>query len=95
MSKTRVCFRCGIELERGATAFQLLVQMAADFDGYIDGDRLASTDEAAFDAMDVASERSAEELAEQVYRERVFLLCPKCAERTWAAITEPGPLELR
>ena len=91
MESHRICFRCGAEFALGGLAYQVRIQMVADFDGYINADGLL---DAGFAAMTVAAERSEEQLTEEVYRERTLLLCLRCAERAWAAVTEPGPREI-
>ena len=88
----RICFWCGIEFNPGELAYQLHVQMAADFDGYIDGDSPDMSLESGSEAMGEARERTSEELTEEVYRERTFLACRQCAENAWKFITEPRHL---
>jgi hypothetical protein len=86
----RICFRCGAAIGPGAHAYRLRLEMTADFDGYIDADALAgSNEDAAFEAMTAAADRTAEELSEEVYRERTLMLCPPCAKRLWADVAEP------
>jgi hypothetical protein len=85
----RVCFRCGIEFNPGDLAYQMRIQMAADFDGYIDGDSLESSNESTDRISRQIEERTSEELTEEVYRERTLLFCKTCAEEAWKSVTEP------
>ena len=92
MIKThQVCFWCGIEFIPGGLAYQVRIQMAADFDGYIDGDSLDASPESGLEAIKEALKRTAEELTEEVYRERIILLCKSCAEQAWVTMTNPHP----
>ena len=85
----RVCFRCGIEFNPGDLAYQMRIQMAADFDGYIDGDSLETSTESSNEMIRRIDELTSEELTEEVYRERTLLFCKSCAEDTWKSVTEP------
>jgi hypothetical protein len=91
MREARVCFRCGLRLGRGELAYVVRVEMAADFDGYIDGDSLVASRDAGFAAMTSAAERSEEELSDEVYRERSILYCRPCAEAVWESVVSPHP----
>ena len=90
MAARRVCYRCGRVFEPGGLAYRVRVEMVTDFDGYLNADGLGpsvSVEDAAFEAMTAAASRSAEELSEEIYRERTLLLCQPCAERTWGELT--------
>jgi hypothetical protein len=89
----RVCFRCGHRFARGELGYLLRVEMVADFDGYIDGDRLVAPSDAGFEEMTLAAERSEEQLSDEVYRERTILCCNPCAETVWATVVSPQPRE--
>jgi hypothetical protein len=89
MIANRICFWCGEKLSPGGTAFQMHIQMVADFDGYIDADSPDNLPAAGLQAVQSADARTAEELMEEVYRERVFLFCSKCAQRAWNLLTQP------
>jgi hypothetical protein len=89
MNLEQKCFSCGEILKPGGLAYRVRIQMAADFDGYIDGDSLELN---LFpDPIDRKriDERTAEELEEEVYRERTLKMCKSCAESAWKTITSP------
>ncbi len=88
----RCCFWCGMELALGALAYQLRIQIAADFDGYIDGDDIGNSLSAGFQAVRNATGMSADELINEVYQERTLRFCKNCAEHAWAIITKPHSL---
>jgi hypothetical protein len=87
----RLCFSCGSVFPLGGLAYQVHIQMAADFDGYIDADAMETPTESSEQIITAIAQRSAEELMEEVYRERRLLFCKRCAERAWAAVVEPQP----
>lgn len=86
----RICFRCGAEIIAGGLAYQVRVEMSADFDGYIDGDICADSFAAGHAALQAAASQSEEELSDQVHRERKFLFCHICAEQVWNIVARPN-----
>jgi hypothetical protein len=91
MHEGRVCFRCGLRFARGELGYVVRIEMAADFDGYIDGDSIVAARDAGFAEMTVAADRSEEELSDEVYRERAILFCRPCAEAVWNTVVSPHP----
>lgn len=88
VEQLKKCFRCGTEIMPGGLAYQVHIEMAADFDGYIDGDSPEMALPATLTELDSMSHRSAEDFLEEVYRERKFLFCQSCAEKIWHYITK-------
>ncbi|MEJ7618881.1 MAG: hypothetical protein WKF30_18340 [Pyrinomonadaceae bacterium] len=86
----RICFRCGAQLIAGGLAYQVRVEMSADFDGYLDGDIYANSLAAMQTALQAAATESEEELNDQVHRERKFLFCHICAEQVWNIVARPS-----
>lgn len=86
----RKCFRCGALIPAGGLAYQLRLQMSADFDGFLDADSEANSPTEARTALTRIAEQTEEALNDQVYRERTLLCCSICAEQAWRQLTKPN-----
>lgn len=89
MSKT--CEKCGKEMPDGSLAYEVKIQVYADFDGVLPEVGTADEMEARLRELVEAMEGAdPDELTRDVYHEERHLLCPGCRERYLA-----NPLNLR
>ena len=79
---SKVCAKCGKVVADGGLAYEVRIQVAADFDGVLPeveaGADLEGRLRALVAAMDAADPA---ELMRDVYHEERHLLCPACRER--------------
>jgi hypothetical protein len=80
MSKT--CAKCGREMPDGGLAYEVRIQVYADFDGVLPEAEASEGLEAHLKALVAAMDRAdSDELMRDVYHEERHLLCPACRER--------------
>ncbi len=84
-SKTKLrCDLCGKRFKKGGTRYRINLEVISDFDGHIEDfskkpeDYLKKKIEK---ILDDTKETSEEELAEEVYLKRNWLVCINCRER--------------
>jgi len=80
MSKS--CEKCGKEMADGSLAYEVKIQVYADFDGVLPHIETAEEMEARLRELVAAmDEANPDELMRDVFHEELHLLCPKCRER--------------
>lgn len=80
MSKT--CERCGKEMPDGGLAYEVKIQIYADFDGVLPEVETAAELEARLRELVAAMEGAdPDELMRDVFHEERHLLCPGCRDR--------------
>jgi hypothetical protein len=80
MSKT--CEKCGKEMPDGSLAYELKIEVYADFDGVLPEVETADEMEARLREVVAAMEEAdSDELMRDVHHEERHLLCPGCRER--------------
>lgn len=79
----RKCFKCGKELAPGELCYQFHMKMVAEFDGYLDADSPEYSYQEGVKTMQAAQELTAEQMSDDVYRERTFIFCRNCSVDTW------------
>ncbi len=80
MSKS--CEKCGKEMADGSVAYEVKIQVYADFDGVLPQIETAEQMEARLQELVAAMEEAnPDELMRDVFHEELHLLCPKCRER--------------
>jgi hypothetical protein len=80
MSKT--CERCGKEMPGGGLAYEVKIQVYADFDGVLPEVETADELEARLRELVAATEGAdPDELMRDVFHEERHLLCPGCRDR--------------
>jgi hypothetical protein len=89
MSKT--CDKCGKEMADGGLAYEVRIQVYADFDGVLPEVETADEMEARLrELVETMEGADPDDLMRDVYHEERYLLCPGCRERYLA-----NPLNLR
>jgi len=79
---SKVCAKCGKEMADGGLAYEVRIQIYADFDGVLPQVATAEELEARLTELVAAmDERDPDELMRDVYHEERHLLCPACRER--------------
>ena len=80
MSKT--CEKCGREMPDGSLAYELKIQVFADFDGVLPEVKTADELEARLrELVETIEGADPNELMRDVYHEEQHLLCPGCRDR--------------
>jgi hypothetical protein len=80
MSKS--CDRCGQQMPDGSLAYEVKIQVYADFDGVLPEAGTADEVEARLRDLTAAIDRAdPDELMRDVFHEERHLLCPGCRER--------------
>jgi len=94
MSKT--CEHCGHRLPDGSLAYEVRIQVCADFDGVLSHPETAApTDVAIRELVAEMEGRDPEELLREVYHSERHLLCPGCRDRYLAnPLNLPLPKDL-
>jgi hypothetical protein len=83
MAKLR-CDVCGKRFKKGGTRYRVSLEIVSDFDGYIDDfskkpeDHLEKKIE---EILEETQEMSEQELEEEIYLKRNWLVCVNCRER--------------
>jgi hypothetical protein len=79
---SKLCGKCGMEMADGGLAYEVRIQVFADFDGVLPQVETAAELEARLTELAAAmDERDPGELMRDVYHEERHLLCPSCRER--------------
>lgn len=79
---SKLCAKCGKEMTDGGLAYEVRIQVYADFDGVLPQVETAEQLEARLAELVAAmDERDPDELMRDVYHEERHLLCPACRER--------------
>ncbi len=80
MSKT--CEKCGKEIPDGGLAYEVKIEVYADFDGVLPEAGTAEEMEARLQELVVAMDQAdPDELMRDVHHEEHHLLCPGCRDR--------------
>jgi hypothetical protein len=80
MSKT--CDKCGKEMADGSLAYEVKIQVYADFDGVLPEVKTPEEMEARLhELVDAMEGADPDALLRDVYHEERYLLCPGCRER--------------
>lgn len=80
MSKT--CERCGKQMPDGSLAYEVKIQVYADFDGVLPEVKTTEEMEARLHALVEAMDKAdPDELMRDVYHEERHLVCPRCRDR--------------
>ncbi len=80
MSKT--CEKCGREMPDGSLAYEVKIQVFADFDGVLPEVKTAEELEARLrELVETMEGADPNELMRDVYHEEQHLLCPDCRDR--------------
>ncbi len=80
MSKS--CEKCGKEMADGSIAYEVKIQVYADFDGVLPQVESAEEMEARLRELVAAMEEAdPDELMRDVFHEELHLLCPRCRDR--------------
>jgi len=78
----KICERCGRKMPDGSLAYEVRIQVAADFDGVLPDEAEAEELEARMAALvEELNGRDPEQLMRDVYHVERHLLCPACRER--------------
>jgi len=76
------CDKCGMEMPDGSIAYEVRIQVYADFDGVIPQIETAEELEARLNELVAAMDGAdPDELMRDVFHEERHLLCPGCRER--------------
>jgi hypothetical protein len=79
---SKACAKCAKEMADGGLAYEVRIQVYADFDGVLPQVETAEELEARLAELVAAmDERDPDELMRDVYHEERHLLCPACRER--------------
>ncbi|NOZ88032.1 MAG: hypothetical protein GXP49_17585 [Deltaproteobacteria bacterium] len=73
------CSRCGKNLPQGSVKYIMKLTITADFDGFLEEKDTGSLDTEAL--LSSIHEKTEEELEDEVWIERVFLLCQECRNK--------------
>lgn len=80
MGKT--CEKCGKEMADGSLAYEIKIQVYADFDGVLEDVKTAEEMEARLHEVVTAMEAAdPDDLMRDVFHEERHLLCPGCRDR--------------
>lgn len=80
MSKT--CEKCGREMRDGSLAYEVKIQVYADFDGMLTDEETATEREVRMrELVETMEESDPDVLMRDVFHEERHLLCPRCRER--------------
>jgi hypothetical protein len=78
----KVCERCGHWMEDGSLAYDVRIQVSADFDGVLVPPEPGTRSDAGLRELVASlSERDSDELLREVYHSERHLLCPGCRDR--------------
>ena len=78
------CDLCGRRFKKGGTRYRINLEVISDFDGHIEDFSKKPDDylkKKVEKILDETKEMSEEELAEEVYLKRNWLVCVNCRER--------------
>ncbi len=78
---SKMCDRCGRAMEDGSLAYEVRIQVAADFDGTLTVEPAMDAGRALHDLVASAARRDPDELMRDVYHSEKHLLCPCCRDR--------------
>jgi hypothetical protein len=79
---SKLCDKCGKEMPDGSIAYEVRIQVYADFDGVIPQIETAEELEARLNELVAAMDGAdPDELMRDVFHEERHLLCPGCRER--------------
>ena len=79
---SKACEKCGKEMPDGSLAYELKIEVYADFDGVLPEVETADEMEARLRKLVVAMEGAdSDELMRDVHHEERYLLCPGCRDR--------------
>ena len=85
------CAKCGKRLKKGGLKYNIKIQVASDFDGYLEDYSKKPLDylEKRLKMLEKDLEyRTEKELEEDVYIEKSFLVCGKCRDRFIRSLKE-------
>lgn len=72
---------CGKHLPLGSLKYVVSLKIFADYDEVIQEDNATSSEDVILMLADNLNDADPQKLEEDVYMERIFLLCPKCKRR--------------
>lgn len=75
------CNMCDKQLPLGSLKYVVSLKIVADYDEVIQEDDATSSVDAIQMIVDNLDDADPQKLEEDVYMERIFLLCPKCKRR--------------
>lgn len=78
---TQKCNMCDKQLPLGSLKYVVSLKIVADYDEVIQEDDATSSVDAIQMIVDNLDDADPQKLEEDVYMERIFLLCPKCKKR--------------
>ncbi len=78
---TQKCNMCDKQLPLGSLKYVVSLKIVADYDEVIQEDDATSSEDAIQMIVDNLDDADPQKLEEDVYMERIFLLCPKCKRR--------------
>ena len=79
---SKQCEKCGREMPDGGLAYEVKIQVYADFDGVLPQVKTADEMEARLrELADAMEEADPDELMRDVFHEERHLLCPGCRDR--------------
>jgi hypothetical protein len=78
----KICVKCGKVMQDGYPAYEVRIQVAADFDGVLAEEGSPAEVETRLQALAKAMELAdPKELARDVFHEERYLLCRQCRDR--------------
>jgi hypothetical protein len=79
---SKICDKCRTELPDGSLAYEVKIQVAADFDGHLPEAGTAEEVEGRMRELASRMEQAdADKLMRDVFHQERYLLCPGCRER--------------
>lgn len=79
---SKVCERCGREMTDGSLAYEVRIDVTADFDGVLAAPETGRrTEEELRELVARMADRDSEALMRDVYHSQRYLLCPACRDR--------------
>lgn len=88
VEERHACARCGKELVPGGLFYRVRLAVSAGDDGFLDGDAPENQLSRLGRLLQGIEASSAEELLGAVHRERELVMCRRCADEVWVAVTD-------
>ncbi len=74
------CFKCGTEIEPGSRSFVVKILAVSNFDGVIRPQKSKDLETLMKEIEEEIRGLPEELIEEEIYKEREFILCPRCKE---------------
>jgi len=79
---SKTCEKCGKEMPDGSLAYEVKIQVYADFDGVLpDGGTAPEREARMRELVETMEESDPDVLMRDVFHQERHLLCPRCRER--------------